>query len=160
MRNHSVLVVMLLAISAGAGENANPDFSFRLPKPHPLDMRGTLKCSSVASVTMHQNFHKAAQSERLVAEVKAGADNLELTLAGDTLVVREQIGTQKYKIVGNTNQYLSAVFVHDPDESSPAPIVKSIVMEKNKGFAVWSISEHMDVMTDIPYGEMIYLTCE
>jgi hypothetical protein len=162
MRRHSVPVVMLLTILAGAGEKqANPGLSFRLPKPHLLDMRGTLKCSSVASASLRrQNSHDAAQSDQLVAEAKAGADNLELTLVRDVLLVREIIGTQKYKLVGNTDQYLSAVFVHDPDVSNPSAIVKSIVMDKRKGFAVWSISEPTDVVTDIPYAEMIYLTCQ
>jgi hypothetical protein len=50
--------------------------------------------------------------------------------------------------------FLSAVFI------GPAlPVAHTIVVAKDKGYATWTINEPMDLFTDIPYSQTIYLSC-
>lgn len=155
----SIIVAALLATFAFAQKpKGNPRLTFKLPEPRALNLEGTLKCTSVASTTIHQNFDDAKHADELVAEVKSGSDTFELTLVGNTLIVRENnIGTHKYNVVGRTSNFLSAVFVHEPDKYNPSPVVKSIVL--GNGFGIWSVSEPADLLTSLPYTATTYLTC-
>ena len=144
-----------LAISASAKEE-NPSLSFQLPQPHKSDMKGTLKCKAIASVSLHQNAGDPDRQNILIAEARPGTDKLELTLVNDTLLVRVgDSGTDRYTVTGNTNYYLSAVF-----KGGLVPVIDSIVMEKDKGLAVWTISEPADVFTDVPYAQSVYFACQ
>lgn len=156
MRYLSVLTFVLLAISTWAGEKQTAaSLSFELPKSHAWDMKSTLKCTSLARVALHQNTDPYKR-DKLVAEAGAATDKLELTLVGDVLLMRVgERGTDRYKVVGNTEGFLSAVLV-----GGMIPAVDSIVIHKGKGLVVWSINEPADVFTDVPYGEMVYLTCK
>jgi hypothetical protein len=157
MRYWLTLAVTLLTVSLVSGEKQSSHrLTVPLFNPHVLDMNHSVHCSSLAGVRLSQGLN---QRNQLVAEAKAGTDQLELKLVGDTIFVQEKSRTDGYEVVGKTDIYLSAVFVRKPDKYNPSPVVKSIVMDKSTGFGVWSISEPADLISDIPYAEMAYLTC-
>jgi hypothetical protein len=115
----------------------------------------TIKCSPLAHVTLHQDFEIDRRGQ-LIAEAGTATDRLELTLVEDVLLVRVgEHGTDRYKVVGNTKSFLSAVFV-----GSMIPNVNSIVVDKEKGYVVWSLNEPADLGIDAPYSESIYFTCQ
>ena len=129
--------------------------SFQLPKSHALDMKSTLKCTSLARVGLHRNAD-VDKRDKLIADAVVREQKLELTLVGRALLVRVgEHGTDRYKLAGNTKGYLSDVFIGEL-----LPVVNSIVVDKDRGLAVWSINEPADVFTDVPYAEAIYLACK
>ncbi len=158
MRYSLVFAFVLVAFSASAEEKQTAaSLSFELPKAkaNAWDMKSTLKCTSLARVGLRQNAD-VDKRDKLIADAGAGTDKLELTLVGRVLLVRVgEHGTDRYKLVGNTKGYLSAVFIGEL-----VPVVNSIVVNKNRSLAVWSINEPADVFTDVPYAEATYLACK
>ena len=155
MRWLAVLMMVLSSLTMGAEDQQTPsNFTFKLPKPHQWDKKSTLKCKALASVSLKQ-VDLLDKRDTVVAEANPGTDTLELTLKGNVLLLRGKDGTDRYKVVGNTKGFLSAVFIGEL-----IPVVNSIVVGKESGLVVWSIAEPMDLFTSVPYAQAIYLTCQ
>lgn len=131
--------------------------TYVLPQPHQWNTLQTLRCKAVGSVSLHQKgLTPEGDQNTLVAEAKPGTDKLELTLIKDILLVRVgEAGTDRYRVTGNTESFLGAVFV-----GSVLPVVNSIVIDKRKSYVSWAINEPMDLFTNVPYSQSIFFACQ
>ena len=156
MKSVALAVTLMLSIPVPQTESEAISKNFSLPAPKAWDTSRSLKCKALASLAVRQKgVIEDADKKTLVAEIKLGSDLIELTLAKDTLLVRvgEQ-RTDRYKVTGNTQLFLSAVFM-----ATALPVAHTIVVAKDKGYVTWTINEPMDLFTDIPYSQTIYFAC-
>jgi hypothetical protein len=156
MRTIALALALILSFPVSETGSVAVSKDFSLPPPKAWDTSRTLKCKALATLVVHQKGLADADKKTLVAEIKPGSDLIELTLVKDTLLVRVgEHGTDRYKVTGNTQLFLSAVFI-----GPMLPLAHTIVIAKDKGYVTWTINEPMDLFTDIPYSQTIYFACQ
>src|SRR5882672_4894303 len=98
-----LVLTLFFASSTNEQESAMTQ-TYLLPPPHAWNVRQTLKCKAISSVSLRQKgLIEETDQNTLVAEAKPGTDKLELTLVKDTLLVRVgEAGTDRYRVTGNT----------------------------------------------------------
>jgi hypothetical protein len=132
---------------------------FALPPSQAIDTDKPIRCVAIASASLIENLDHRG---RLKGKITPGTDKLALQIKGDTLLVAvrgafEQgvVEPDKYNITGHTVGFLSAVH-----EVTVIPHANSIVLNKQNGFAVWSLNEPMLVPgSEYPIAQAVYLRC-
>ncbi len=128
--------------------------TYLLPEPRQWDIQQPLKCKAVSTVRQIRMMDEGDKNT-LVAELKSGADRIELTLVRDTLLVRVgEARTDRYRVTANTKSFLVAVFIGDR-----LPVIHSIVVHKEKSYVSWTTNEPADSFTNVPYSQSIFFVC-
>jgi hypothetical protein len=113
-------------------------YTYTIPGPHRADVRKALKCSAIASVVLRegeaiQHLNKGT----LVAGVTEAKQKLELRMTrGQLLVGEEDQAAEKYTITNQGEAFISAAWT-----DNRGPVVKSILLDKEKGYATWTRAE-------------------
>jgi hypothetical protein len=160
-----LLLVFVLAITSLATGPSAPDTSaiqqFALPHSHALDSGKPIRCSAIASADLTV---APEQHNKLTASVQVAKEKLDLQVDGDTLFVLT-IPIEKnavaiadyYRITAQTSAWLAATVLHNDE----MPRAYSMVVNKQNGFAVWSVTEPKYFpQSEYPYAETVYLTCK
>jgi hypothetical protein len=118
--------------------------------PHGVDMGKTVKCRAVSSVVLREGYLvKESDTDSIVAAIKSSSATLELTLAKKELTVREaNQKAQKYTVTIDTDSFLGAMLT-----SQRPPVVNSILIDKERGYASWTTNVKTDSETE-------FLLCE
>jgi hypothetical protein len=125
-------------------------YTYTIPGPHRVDVRKTLKCSAMASVVLREGEAiRDLGKGTLVAGVTEAKHKFELRMARDQLLVGEENQVaEKYAITNEGDAFISAIWA-----DNRGPVVKSILLDKEKGYASWTRTEGTNSETQ-------FLACE
>jgi hypothetical protein len=166
MKRIVIIVVSIIFVTVGfaygqdIGAIESKAIRFAMPPPKVLNMEKPVKCTAIATAAIFEERKELEDfnKPKLSVKVEKGTDKLRLWLDGEVLTV--QVRDEKpetYKVTGhNTNGgWLVAL-----NYGGLVPAAYSISLNKNNGFAVWSLNEPIFVMGSLyPYAQCVYLYC-
>lgn len=159
----SIAVVVAGPASASQMNDDKPVLRLTLPPDKSISWNKPVKCSAIASAGMFQELRPGDEKRPdalLSVYAKKGTDTLKLWREGGDLIVQAGAGEEKpdrYRIVNHNRTMFVALF----SGGELLPVAKTITINIDTGFAVWSLTEPLPFpVSPYPFAESIYLHCQ